>query len=88
MTLKALKCVFAAQKIEVFGFELSVDGIKTLKRLANAINELPHPWSKKELQRFLCMTENDSKDETCFQPICSFTCIVNCQSKHTKNYRK
>ena len=55
VTLKASKCVFAAQKVEFLGFELSVDGIKPQKRLTNAINQLPHPESKKELRRFLGM---------------------------------
>ena len=55
VTLKASKCVFAAQKVEFLGFELSVDGIKPQKRLTNAINQLPHPESKKELRRFFGM---------------------------------
>ena len=46
---------FAAQKVEFLGFELSVDGIKPQKRLTNAVNQLPHPESKKELRRFLGM---------------------------------
>ena len=55
MTLKASNCVFAGQKVEFLGFELSVDGIKPQKRLTNAINQLRLPESKKELRRFLDM---------------------------------
>eukprot|EP00794_Sanderia_malayensis_P010230 gene10230-11279_t len=55
VTLKASKCVFAAQKVDFLGFELSVDGIKPQTRLTNTINQLPHPESKKELRRFLGM---------------------------------
>ena len=53
VTLKTSKCVFADQKVDFLGFELSVAGIKpqTL-RLTNAINQFPHPESKKELRRF------------------------------------
>ena len=55
VTLKASKCVFAAQKVDFLGFELSVTGIKPQTRLTNAINHLPHPESKKEFRRFLGM---------------------------------
>ena len=55
VTLKASKCIFAAEKVEFLGFELSVEGIKPQARLTNAINDLPRPGSKKELRRFLGM---------------------------------
>ena len=55
VTLKVLKCIFAAQLVEFLGFELSVNGIESHKRLASAINLLPHPESKKELPHFLGM---------------------------------
>ena len=49
VTLKASKCIFAAEKVEFLGFQLSVEGIKPQARLTNAISVLPHPGSKKEL---------------------------------------
>ena len=55
VTLKTSKCVFADQKVDFLGFELSVAGIKPQTRLTNAINQFPHPESKKELRRFLGM---------------------------------
>ena len=51
VTFRASQYVFAAQKVEFLGFELSVDDIKPQKRLTNAINQLPHPEFKKELCR-------------------------------------
>ena len=48
VTLKTSKCVFADQKVDFLGFELSVAGIKPQTRLTNAINQFPHPESKKE----------------------------------------
>ena len=55
VSLKASKCVFAAEKVDFLGFELSIDGIKPQSRLTTAINNLPSPSSKKELRRFLGM---------------------------------
>ena len=55
VTLKASKCIFAAEKVEFLGFELSVEGIKPQARLTNAINGLPRPGWTKELRRFLGM---------------------------------
>ena len=55
VTLKVSKCIFAAEKVEFLGFELSVEGIKPQARLTTAINDLPRPSSKKELRRFLGM---------------------------------
>ena len=49
---KASKCIFAAEKVEFLGFEHFVEGIKPQARLTAAINDLPRPSSKKELQRF------------------------------------
>ena len=53
ITLKATKCVFAADKVEFLGYELSSEGIKPQKRLTTAINEFHRPENKKEVKRFL-----------------------------------
>ena len=55
VTLKASICVFADEKVNFLGFELSVDGIKPQHCLTNAINEFHHPESKKEIRGFLGM---------------------------------
>ena len=53
ITLKTLKCVFAADRVEFLGYELSSEGIKPQKRLTTAINEFHRPENKKEVKRFL-----------------------------------
>ena len=52
VTLTATKCIFAAEKVEFLSFEISEQGIKPQAHLTTAINDLPHPSSRKEL-RFL-----------------------------------
>ena len=52
-TLKTTKCVFAADRVEFLGYELSSEGIKPQKRLTTATNEFHRPENKKEVKRFL-----------------------------------
>lgn len=53
ITLKASKCVFAAEKVDFLGYELSSDGIRPQKRLTTAIQEFHRPESRKDVKRFL-----------------------------------
>ena len=53
ITLKQSKCAFAKESIEFLGYELSMAGIKTQKRLTNAICDFKRPTTKKDLKQFL-----------------------------------
>ena len=55
IALKASKCVFAAEKVDFLGYELSSLGIKPQKRLTTTIKEFPQPKNRKEVKRFLGM---------------------------------
>ena len=53
ISLKASKCVFANDKLDFLGYELSSHGIRPQKRLSEAINQYPFPESKREVRQFL-----------------------------------
>ena len=53
ISLKASKCVFAAECVEFLGYSLSSKGIKPQQRLTSVINEFACPTSRKEVRRFL-----------------------------------
>lgn len=53
ISLKLSKCVFASNKVDFLGFELSNVGIKPQSRLTDAINKYGVPSTKKELKGFL-----------------------------------
>ena len=53
ISLKASKCVFASDKVDFSGYELSSHGIQPQKRLTEAINDFPCPESKREVRQFL-----------------------------------
>ena len=53
ISLKLFKCVFACDKVDFLGFELSKGGIK---RLTEAINNYKRPETRKELKGFLGLT--------------------------------
>ena len=53
VSLKLSKCVFASDKVDFLGFELSPEGIKPQARLTEAIHTYKQPSSKKELKAFL-----------------------------------
>ena len=53
ITLKASKCVLAADNVEFLGYNLSANGIKPQKRLTTAICDFPCPTNRKEVRRFL-----------------------------------
>ena len=78
VSLKPSKCVFAANKVDFLGFELSPDGIKPQVHLTAAINQLPTLKSKNEIKRFLGMAGlycNIIRDfATISQPLNKLTC--------------
>ena len=51
--LKASKCIFASDKVEFLGFELSGDGIRPQSKLTDAIKHFQPPWIKKRRDVFL-----------------------------------
>lgn len=53
ISLKLSKCVFACEKVDFLGFELSKSGIKPQSRLTTAINQFQRPTTQKELKGFL-----------------------------------
>eukprot|EP00644_Phytophthora_capsici_P003131 jgi/Phyca11/102703/e_gw1.7.119.1 len=53
LTLKLKKCVFATEKMEYLGHELSKDGVRPLDRLVNAVREFPKPSNAVEVKRFV-----------------------------------
>ena len=53
ISLKASKCIFASDKVDFLGYELSSHGIQPQKRLTEAINDFPCPESKCEVHQFL-----------------------------------
>ena len=70
--------MFADNKVDFLGFELSPDGIKPQDRLTAAINQLPTPKSEKKIKRCLGMTgfyHNFIRDfATISQPLNELTC--------------
>ena len=53
ISLKLSKCVFASDKVDFLGFELSTIGIKPQSRLTEAIHNFGHSSTRKELKSFL-----------------------------------
>ena len=53
ITLKASKCVFAAESVDFLGYHLSSEGIKPQKRLTKAIEQFHRPENRKDVWRFL-----------------------------------
>eukprot|EP00794_Sanderia_malayensis_P010295 gene10295-11356_t len=53
ISLKLSKCLFASDKVDFLGFELSREGIKPQARLTTAIQSYKTPSTKKELKGFL-----------------------------------
>ena len=53
ISLKASKCVIAADEVEYLGYELGANGIKPQKRLTEAILKFEKPESRKDVKRFL-----------------------------------
>ena len=53
IALKLSKCIFASNKVDFLGFELSLSGIRPQSRLTDAIRQYPQPSTKKELKGFL-----------------------------------
>ena len=53
ISLKLSKCVFACNKVNFLGFELSKGGIKPQARLTEAIDNYKRPETRKELKGFL-----------------------------------
>ena len=53
ISLKLSKCIFASDKVDFLGFELSRTGIKPQIRLTEAIESYKRPATKKELRGFL-----------------------------------
>ena len=55
-SLKLTKCVFASDKVNFLGFELSKEGIKPQAQLTEAIDTYKCPETRKELKEFLGLT--------------------------------
>ena len=53
ISLKLSKCVFASDRVDFLGFELSKEGIRPQARLKEAINSYQRPTTRKELKLFL-----------------------------------
>ena len=53
ISLKLSKCIFACEKVNFLGFELSKGGIKPQARLTEAIDNYKRPENRKELKGFL-----------------------------------
>ena len=56
ISLNLPKCAFAMQEVDFLGYSLSAEGIKPQKRLTEAIRTYPRPNNRKELKRFLGMS--------------------------------
>ena len=56
ISLNLSKCAFAMQEVDFLGYSLSAEGIKPQKRLTEAIRTFPRPTNRKELRRFLGMS--------------------------------
>ena len=48
ISLKTSKCVFASDKVDFLGYELSSQGIQAQKRLTEAINQFPCQSAKSQ----------------------------------------
>ena len=55
LKLNKSKCIYAAEQVTFLGHIISSDGIKPDPRKTSAINDMPLPSTKVELQRFLGM---------------------------------
>ena len=53
ISLKLSKCIFASEKVDFLGFELSQNGLTPQYRLTEAIDNFKRPETKKELKSFL-----------------------------------
>lgn len=53
VTLNREKCVFAVDKVEFLGHEISASGIKVLPKRVSAITDFPEPRDKESLLQFL-----------------------------------
>jgi transposase InsO family protein len=53
ITLKASKCIFAAERVDFLGYELSSEGIKPQRRLTEAIRQFHRPENRKDVKSFL-----------------------------------
>lgn len=53
ISLNLSKCSFAMKEVDFLGYSLNGDGVKPQKRLTDAIRNFPTPNTKKELKRFL-----------------------------------
>ena len=53
ISLKLSKCIFASDKVDFLGFELSQQGLTPQSRLAEAIDGFKRPDTKRELKSFL-----------------------------------
>lgn len=53
LTLKLKKCVFATQKMEYLGHELSCDGVRPVERYIAAVSDFPRPTDPVEVKRFV-----------------------------------
>ena len=54
--LNKKKCVFAKSKLEFLGHSIGVNGVDVLNSKIEAIKQLPMPTNRKELKRFIGMT--------------------------------
>ena len=54
--LNKKKCVFAKSQLEFLGHSIGVDGVDVLDSKVEAIKKLPMPTNRKELKRFIGMT--------------------------------
>lgn len=53
ISLKLSKCIFASDKVDFLGFELSQNGLTPQYKLTEAIDNFKRPETKKELKSFL-----------------------------------
>ncbi|KAE8952264.1 hypothetical protein PR001_g33372 [Phytophthora rubi] len=53
LTLKLKKCVFATERMEYLGHELSSEGVRPLERLISAVRDFPQPQDAVEVKRFV-----------------------------------
>ena len=56
ISLNLSKCAFAMKEVDFLGYSLSAGGIKPQRRLTEAIRTFPRPTNRKELKRFLGMS--------------------------------
>ena len=59
ISLKLSKCVFASEKGDLLGFELSDIGIRPQSRLTDVIRTFSRPTTRKELKSFLGLASTD-----------------------------